>query len=369
MRIREVCLGVGLTVLCLAAPSGAGAAAVSVTNSTVGTPSSQLLTHPGPAALDLNVDFGYTGSANGMGGCGTLPDPDCNYSPAVDRFVITLDPDYAIDPGGLPQCPLASINSVNTASAIAACPGSVVGDNGTGTLNLLGTLYPAVVTAFVGPPSGGDPVIFFHFRVNAPLNVTSVFTGTVTSPNVIDVDVPTIPGDPTITEFRSDLDQISTGSGTLVSSRCTATPWSYPVQATYDGGLTHNDSVFQPCSPQSSVDVSVAGTGTGQVTGPGITCPPDCTGGVLLAGSFSLQATPTGGSTFAGWGGDCAPAGTGECFLTGSADRVATATFVAAPTPAPTSKPPTTAKKCKKKAKKRQAAAAKKCKKKKSKKP
>jgi hypothetical protein len=229
-------------------------------------------------------------------------------------------------------------------------------------MNALGVDHPAVVTAFNGPPSGGDPVILFHIRVN-DFGVTTLFKGTVTSPNVIDIDVQLGPftGLATIKDFRSDIDQIPTGSGTLVSAQCTTSPWSFPAQATYEDASTKNDSPTQPCFPRSSVDVSVAGTGTGQVSGPDIACPPDCFGAVIMAGTFSLQATPTGGSTFTGWGGDCASAGTGDCSLTGSADRFATATFQA---PAPAKPAPKKAKKCKKR-KKRSAAAAKKCKKKK----
>jgi Ca2+-binding RTX toxin-like protein len=75
----------------------------------------------------------------------------------------------------------------------------------------------------------------------------------------------------------------------------------------------------------SILTVNLGGSGTGSVTGPGISCPVDCTGTYLHGTSVTLNAAATGGSTFVGWSGACA--GTGACALTMDADKVATATF------------------------------------------
>ena len=84
-------------------------------------------------------------------------------------------------------------------------------------------------------------------------------------------------------------------------------------------------------SPNRTLTVTPAGTGAGSITGPGISCPGDCTETYADATNVTLTATPTGGSSFTGWSGDCA--GPGSCNLTMSADRAVTASFAAAAAP------------------------------------
>ena len=71
--------------------------------------------------------------------------------------------------------------------------------------------------------------------------------------------------------------------------------------------------------------VAAAGSGSGQVTGPGIACPGDCTQSYTVDTEVVLHAAADPGSAFTGWGGDCA--GAGECSVTMSSDRSVTATF------------------------------------------
>ena len=73
------------------------------------------------------------------------------------------------------------------------------------------------------------------------------------------------------------------------------------------------------------------GTGTGTITGPGISCPGDCTETYADGTAVSLSANPTGGSSFAGWSGDCA--GAGACNLTMNANKGVSGSFSAAPPP------------------------------------
>lgn len=68
-----------------------------------------------------------------------------------------------------------------------------------------------------------------------------------------------------------------------------------------------------------------SGTGTGAITGTGISCPGDCTETYPDGTAVTLSANPTGGSTFAGWTGDCS--GTGPCNLTMTANRSVSAVF------------------------------------------
>jgi hypothetical protein len=71
--------------------------------------------------------------------------------------------------------------------------------------------------------------------------------------------------------------------------------------------------------------VSVAVSGPGQVSGPGIACPGDCSQSFPFGAQASLQATPAPGQIFAGWSGACS--GTGACNLNMSTDRSVTAVF------------------------------------------
>jgi hypothetical protein len=84
------------------------------------------------------------------------------------------------------------------------------------------------------------------------------------------------------------------------------------------------------------LSVSLAGTGSGTVTGPGLSCDATaaaCSASYPVGTPVTLTAGPSGDSTFDGFGGDCS--GTGDCQLTMSADRNVTATFTAPDTTPP----------------------------------
>jgi hypothetical protein len=73
------------------------------------------------------------------------------------------------------------------------------------------------------------------------------------------------------------------------------------------------------------------GTGSGTVSGPGITCGADCQQQFVDGSQVTLVATAAQGpdpSTFAGWGGACGPAGTSpSCTLTVHQNTLVTASF------------------------------------------
>lgn len=83
---------------------------------------------------------------------------------------------------------------------------------------------------------------------------------------------------------------------------------------------------------RQTLTVSLAGNGTGAVTGSSIRCPSACTQSYAAGTSVTLTATPATGSRFSGWSGACS--GSGTCTITMSSDRGVTATFALASTPA-----------------------------------
>jgi glucose/arabinose dehydrogenase len=71
--------------------------------------------------------------------------------------------------------------------------------------------------------------------------------------------------------------------------------------------------------------VSLRGTGKGTVSGPGISCPPDCVEVFPQPRTVALSAHPGTGSVFSGWQGACS--GRLECQVSMTADRQVVAKF------------------------------------------
>lgn len=86
--------------------------------------------------------------------------------------------------------------------------------------------------------------------------------------------------------------------------------------------------------PSRALTVALAGNGSGTVTGPGISCPPDCSQTYPVGASVSLGAAPSSGSSFAGFSGACGGSG---CQLVMNRHQLVTAAFnrVAPPPPPP----------------------------------
>jgi hypothetical protein len=87
-------------------------------------------------------------------------------------------------------------------------------------------------------------------------------------------------------------------------------------------------------TPVESLKISLAGTGSGTVTGSGISCPGSCWQHYVDGTPETLMATPAAGSTFTGWSGACT--GSGACTVTLNAAQAVTATFTANPPPVAT---------------------------------
>jgi len=95
---------------------------------------------------------------------------------------------------------------------------------------------------------------------------------------------------------------------------------SYGISGNTDLAITLTTSA--PAG-QYALGVSKSGSGSGTVTGTGISCGSDCTQNFNSGTVVTLTATPAGGSTFAGWSGTGCTSGT----VTMNANRNCVATF------------------------------------------
>jgi hypothetical protein len=86
-----------------------------------------------------------------------------------------------------------------------------------------------------------------------------------------------------------------------------------------------------PAQACHSLTVRVTGSGTGRVTGPGISCPGKCSASYAASTTVALTAAAQTGSVFTGWSGGCS--GTGTCTVKMTQDRAVTATFKPIPPP------------------------------------
>lgn len=90
-------------------------------------------------------------------------------------------------------------------------------------------------------------------------------------------------------------------------------------------GYSNEVSKAIPSGTNYSMVVSTNGTGTGTVSGSGISCGSVCSGDFSPGTVVTLTATPASGSTFAGWSGACS--GTGNCTVAMNTSASVTATF------------------------------------------
>jgi len=84
-------------------------------------------------------------------------------------------------------------------------------------------------------------------------------------------------------------------------------------------------------STQYALTVSKGGTGSGTVTGGGISCGVTCSASYDSGTTVTLTAAAASGSTFAGWSGACTGT-SATCTLSMTAARAVTATFNTVPT-------------------------------------
>lgn len=111
-----------------------------------------------------------------------------------------------------------------------------------------------------------------------------------------------------------------------VSGPVVTTPPIPSQNATTVVPVTSAPVVVVPEIKKVTISSTKAGTGSGTITGGGISCGRTCSVSVPANTTLSLSAVPASGSTFIGWsGGSCS--GNGSCSVTASIDTTVTATF------------------------------------------
>jgi len=102
----------------------------------------------------------------------------------------------------------------------------------------------------------------------------------------------------------------------------TSSPVTVTVNNVVSSGGGGGGSVYY------SLSLATSGSGSGTITGAGLTCGPNCSEGLISSQTVSLTASAGTNFVFAGWGGACANAGTGTvCSLTMTTDRTVSAVF------------------------------------------
>jgi hypothetical protein len=239
MRKRKFLIGAVLGVVASLAISGVASAAVSnQTYSSVAAKTKQDRKARGPVGeFKTDVDTFYAGG----------------FTPAARQTVLTFDRAFKFDPGNLDECNPASLVGQPSAGARSICGDAQVGQ-GTATVTRLdGVALPAVVSAFNGVPSGGNPVILLHTDVSG-VTTKPILTGTLNG-TVLTVDVPVTPGT-VITHFDTTINQTVTKKANkkkgkpatyYIAAKCNDGSWDHSETTTFTDGSTKSSSFSQKC--------------------------------------------------------------------------------------------------------------------------
>lgn len=259
MRKRKFLIGAAATLALSVGISGVAQAAGTLNGQTIDAVVSsgkQDKKKPGPlTTFTINVDTQYTGT--------TPP-----FDNKANNTKVDFPRDWSFFTTGIPQCSAATIGTLDTAAAQAACPKAIVGS---GKANLAGAVagVTAVVTAFNGTPAaGGEPVIILHSRTSAPLSSTASLIGTLRSGpggpygKTLDVTVPALGGGAfVITHFETTIPKKLVKKANkkkkkaakfFVAAKCSKKSWQFQARSTYTTpantpGATTADTDIVPC--------------------------------------------------------------------------------------------------------------------------
>jgi hypothetical protein len=189
-------------------------------------------------------------------------------APLHKMGVFHLDNDFSIDTTGLAQCDSTSVEGKPTASAIAACPGAVVGS---GNVTLTAGGLTGVVTVFNGLPSGGAPTILAHvdiangtFILLVPGLIQTSSRGGDFGTQISMGPFPNISGIG-ISHLGVTFNNLQTSPGHhYISAVCGDLDhtWDYVVDFTYFDDSTLSVPATQNCTPDSTPPAPPVLTGT-----------------------------------------------------------------------------------------------------------
>jgi hypothetical protein len=250
MRKRNLMIGVAAAAVGALAVAGVASAVVdNQTYSSVASKSKQDKKVRGPVgSFVTNVDTLYGGGAG-------------PFTPPATQTVLTFDRDFKFQPGKIAQCNLAALQGKDAAGARAACPRSIVGQGGAVIRSVSGaTTLNAIVTAFNGTRSGGNPSIYLHTDIQGNPN-KPVLNGVLRG-NTLTVQVPPVPGT-AITHFDTTINQVvsqrkknkKTGKSTktfFISAKCSDKTWNHTETTTFQDGTTKTAAFTQPCKQKKA---------------------------------------------------------------------------------------------------------------------
>ncbi|MGH2924261.1 MAG: hypothetical protein ACRDKH_09585 [Solirubrobacterales bacterium] len=243
MRKRKFLTGAVLGVVASLAVSGVASAAVSnQTYSSTAAKKKQDRKVRGPVGtFRTDVDTFYAGG----------------FTPPATQTVLTFDRAFKFKPGNLDECNPASLFGQTSTGARSICGDAQVGQGSAVVTRLDGVQLPAVVSAFNGVPSGGNPVILLHTDV-AGVTTKPILTGALNG-TVLTVTVPVTPGT-VITHFDTSIDQIRVKKPNkkkgkpaqyYVSAKCNDGSWNHSETTTFTDGSTKTSEFSQKCKKKS----------------------------------------------------------------------------------------------------------------------
>lgn len=194
--------------------------------------------------------------------------------------------------------------------------------------NLLSCARNTQLTGITIQPSSGtfgaaDPALFFQFKafgtyIHPPktLDITNQVTWQSDNPQVIQVTSAGVASPNLNCGVAQVFAEMHNGDNDIVSN---------------SASITVDGPASQGCTPAGAppvLTVAFAGTGTGNVTGSGVSCstPTACNYSFTAGTTLSLTATPTGTSTFGGWSG-CNSSNGSLCNVILENNATVTATF------------------------------------------
>ncbi len=235
-----------------------------------------------------------------------------------------------------------SPNAGFVASVAGTCGGTLVGNTYTtaainGPCTVIASFFPLITYAVVlegaqeTPPNAatgtgsGTAVVD---TVNNKITLNLTFSGMTGTLNGSHLHGPAVRGLPA--GVKVSIGGVSPITDTVTYSEMDeadilAGRWYVNLHTAANGGGEIRGQLDNLGAANKALTVAVAGTGSGSVTGTGISCPGDCAETVPHNTVIALTATSNMGSTFTGWSGACS--GTGACNVTMNFLKAVTATF------------------------------------------